>query len=301
MFDTPILSVAIGLVFCFAATALLLSTITELIASLLKLRSNTLLTGVKTMFNDPKFTGVALDIYNHALFHPTGDGTMSPRSRFWTYSGPSYVKAADFATAAIDVLQKVPGDMSQLKASIDGTPNAQLKQLLQGMASRANGDVEKLRNQLAAWFDSSMARVSGSYKRRAQLIGFITGLIVAVSLNIDAYGIATTLWRNPSLAKQLASDRTLASKDAKTDVGANWTALKEFPIGNTVFEKCVPPATPESLICGKAREISTYLGGLLTAIATIFGAPFWFDALQQLVQIRGSGPKPKVKTEKATP
>jgi hypothetical protein len=40
----------------------------------------------------------------------------------------------------------------------------------------------------------------------------------------------------------------------------------------------------------------TRIGGwLITAFATVFGAPFWFDALQQIVRLKGSGPSPAEK------
>jgi hypothetical protein len=32
-------------------------------------------------------------------------------------------------------------------------------------------------------------------------------------------------------------------------------------------------------------------GWILTILATLFGAPFWFDTLQRFVQIRGTGPE----------
>jgi len=34
------------------------------------------------------------------------------------------------------------------------------------------------------------------------------------------------------------------------------------------------------------------LGGLVTAAATLFGAPFWFDALEKLGRVKGTGPSP---------
>lgn len=40
-----------------------------------------------------------------------------------------------------------------------------------------------------------------------------------------------------------------------------------------------------------------FIGFLLTAIAMSMGAPFWFDLLNKLVNLRGSGVKPKNKTE----
>jgi hypothetical protein len=39
------------------------------------------------------------------------------------------------------------------------------------------------------------------------------------------------------------------------------------------------------------------LGWLITAVAALFGAPFWFDALQSIIRLKGAGPSPD---EKAT-
>ena len=35
------------------------------------------------------------------------------------------------------------------------------------------------------------------------------------------------------------------------------------------------------------------LGWLITALAVSLGAPFWFDLLNRLVKLRGTGTKPK--------
>jgi hypothetical protein len=37
------------------------------------------------------------------------------------------------------------------------------------------------------------------------------------------------------------------------------------------------------------------VGWLITAVATLFGAPFWFDALQQTIRLKGTGPSPVEK------
>lgn len=46
-----------------------------------------------------------------------------------------------------------------------------------------------------------------------------------------------------------------------------------------------------------AKGIETVAGWLITAVATLFGAPFWFDALQQVVRLKGSGPSPAEKLQ----
>jgi hypothetical protein len=40
---------------------------------------------------------------------------------------------------------------------------------------------------------------------------------------------------------------------------------------------------------------------LVTASTAVFGAPFWFDLLQRLVQIRGTGIKPAADRNKGKP
>ena len=41
------------------------------------------------------------------------------------------------------------------------------------------------------------------------------------------------------------------------------------------------------------REPASIVGWLLTASASLFGAPFWFDLLKMIVRLRGTGTKPE--------
>jgi len=292
MFDTPVINVAIGLVFCFAAVSLAASTVTEALASLVKLRANTLVTGIQAMLNDPKFNGLALQVYQHALVHPQGDGTMKSNSRWWTYGGPSYIRPENFATALVDVLQKTPGDMAQLKASIDALQDPQLKQLLQGIEARAAGSVEQVHQQVANWFDTAMDRVSGAYKRQAQLICFLVGLALAAMINVDATHVVGELWANPARAREVAvlAEAALAEKES---VKQTLAQMQQLPVGLGLMQPC----GQQQLACvaGKAIQGKMLLGWLITAVASVFGAPFWFDMLGKLVQLRGAGPKPGEK------
>jgi hypothetical protein len=299
MFDTPVINVAIGLVFCFAAVSLAASTVTEALASLVKLRANTLLTGIQAMLNDPKFSGLAQQVYQHALVHPRGDGSIQSNSRWWTYSGPSYIHAENFATALTDVLSSVPGRFEPLQAGIDAVGDAQLKLLLQGVHERANGDLALFQKQIAGWFDTSMDRVSGAYKRQAQLICFIAGLGLAASMNVDATHIVSTLWANPELARALAVKAQAAQAD-KDDVNKIMDKLQELPVGPERLGTCRAVTGAEDrwvkpLLCVGASGVTGYnlLGWFITAVASVFGAPFWFDMLGKLVRLRGAGPKPQ--------
>ena len=46
--------------------------------------------------------------------------------------------------------------------------------------------------------------------------------------------------------------------------------------------------------------IPKLLGWLLTAFAITLGAPFWFDMLKRVINIRGSGTKPPVTQDDGT-
>src|SRR5580700_6497041 len=79
MFNSAIIDVAIGMVLSFLAVSLAASAITEAISSFMKLREKTLLKGVQDLLNDQDFTGIARDLYNHALVTPLASGGQDVR------------------------------------------------------------------------------------------------------------------------------------------------------------------------------------------------------------------------------
>jgi hypothetical protein len=269
MLNSTTLEVAIGLVFCYASVALIVSSINEAIASVFKLRSKSLLEGVKSLLNDPKFNGLALNLYNHGLVSPHDQGNAANAQDLT--SKPSYIDPKHFAIALIDSIQTKTGDFVQLGADINAIPDPQIKQLLQGIYARASGKIENVHAELATWFDSGMDRLSGGYKRRSQLYCFIIALAIAALFNIDSFHLFTTLWQHPAIAAGISPPA------ASTDIP--WEMLMSLPVGWT-------DSSPQ--ING-----AQLAGWLVTASATLFGAPFWFDLLQKLVNLRGTGNKPE--------
>jgi hypothetical protein len=274
MLNSTVLEVAIGLVFCFASISLIASSINEAIASLFKLRGGSLLTGIKALLNDPHFTGLAQSIYNHALINPQGAGLAKKQSELT--SKPSYIPSKQFAIAFIEVLQAAPEKAQQLEHVLGSLKDQQLRPMLLGMYQRAAGDVEKMHTELAAWFDHGMERVAGGYKRRSQLMCFIIALVIAALFNVDSFRLFETLWMHPALTAQL----NLAQN---TDISGTITALKLLPVGWT--------QVPELGVPSKQAWVM-FAGWLVTASSALFGAPFWFDLLQKLARLRGSGKKP---------
>lgn len=272
MLGSTVLEVAIGLTFCYGTVALIVSTLQEALAALFRLRANTLLAGIKTMLNDPRFAGLARAVYAHPLVNPHTDGNA--RSEGALRSKPSYIEPAHFAIALVDSLWRVPGDFVQLRASIDALPDPQLRAALQGLYGRAH-DLQQFQAMLASWFDNAMARMSGAYKRRQLLISLLLSLLLAILFNIDSIHLFKTLWQQPALSAHL--QHAPAALDPAL-IGA----LSVLPIGWRDF--------PPQFDADFALQVA---GWMVTASTTLFGAPFWFDLMQRVVRMRNTGAKPE--------
>lgn len=273
--------VAIGLVFCYASISVISSSLYEAVASMFKLRARSLLDGVKALLNDPSFTGLARDVYQHALVNPRSSGTGEGTTARATI--PSYIDPRSFAIALIDAVQKAPEGFQHLRERIDALPDQQLRTMLQGLWNRADGKVENVEAALARWFDDGMNRVSGVYKRQAQLFTFVIALVIAGLFNVDSFHLFKTLWVHPGATASIGAGS--ATEGGKVALAALFT----LPVGWI--------EAPETAVAG----LMLFCGWLVTATSVLFGAPFWFDLLQRLVNLRGTGGKPPASTGENRP
>ena len=257
MFGSTVLEVVVGLTFCYASVALIVSTLQEALASALRLRANCLYSGIKNMLNDPGFSTLARALYEHALVNPHAEGAR-----------PAYIAPAHFAIALVDAIQSIPGNVEQLGRDIDALPDAKTRRALQSIYQRADGDMEKFQLAVAGWFDSAMERVSAAYKRRAMMISLALSLLLAVLFNIDSIHLFQSLWQHPALAAQLGAGPETLDQHALE-------ALWQLPIGWQQF----PPRFNTQFAISVA-------GWLLTASTALFGAPFWFNLMKHTMQLR---------------
>lgn len=273
MLGSTVLEVAIGLTFCFGTVALIVTTIQEALASIFRLRANTLLAGIKSMLNDPSFTQLAQAVYGHPLVNPHGDGAATDERDL--KSKPSYIEPAHFAIALVDTIaQNGPATYEALGSAIEQIPDPQVRRVLQGLYKRAAG-LEQFQALVASWFDNAMERVSGAYKRQQLLISFLISLLVAIFFNVDSIHLFRTLWQHPVLSAGINGAPGALDQ-------ATVQAFMALPIGWTSF----PPHLDNAFLLQVA-------GWLMTAATTLFGAPFWFDILQRAVQMRATGSKPE--------
>jgi len=268
MFSSTVLEVVIGLAFCYASLALTVTTLQEALSAVFRLRAGMLRACLQRMLHDPAFTGIARALYAHPLISTRTDLTDPHASQ---HPGPSYIEPANFAIALIDAIR---GGGAALDSAIAAVPDPQLRRTLNTLYLQTGGDVQRFQAALGGWFDSTMARLSGAYKRRQLLVSFLLALLLAILLNIDSIHLFQTLWRQPALAAGVHA--VPAALDAKLV-----NDLATLPIGWTSF----PPVLDGAF----ALQVT---GWLITASTTLFGAPFWFDILQRAINLRSTGAKP---------
>ena len=146
--------------------------------------------------------------------------------------------------------------------------------------------VADLRREIANWFDEGMNRVSGWYRRRAQLIIFVIGAVVAVSANASTVHVVRDLWEDDALRYALAQQAVAAAADAESSdtLQVPDDLLASFPLGWEGVSGW-----------GVGGWIAHLFGWLFTAVAVSLGAPFWFDLLSRVAKLRGTGARPSVR------
>jgi hypothetical protein len=231
MFNSVVLDVVTGLVFIYLLYSMLATIIQEIIASFFDFRAKILERAVFRMLEDEtKFNYRISSIFY--LFKKKGNGGAPNTASFGFYSHPlirflgdnkpnskpAYIDKETFSKVLIDLLRgdKVkPGDDIQklIQRALDnktvrwGKVSAQISEetlsYINSIWADAQGDVEKFKNYLENWFDATMERASGWYKKHTQFILFFVGIAIAVIFNVDTIKIVGKLEKDPKLREQI--------------------------------------------------------------------------------------------------
>ena len=62
---------------------------------------------------------------------------------------------------------------------------------------KAETDLSRVQENVETWFNDSMERVAGWYKRKTQTLTFALALVFTVALNVDSIMIKTTVRWDP--------------------------------------------------------------------------------------------------------
>lgn len=293
MFVTTAVDVAIGLILTYLLLGLIISALQEMVASLLKLRGRYLFKGLARMLSadgtiDLGANSLFFRVASHPMMQgmaPSVFGRLVPK---W-FHAPSYVSSDNFVRAVVDALlvnDSTASLFDQINQKIKQLPEGRARESLSSIARSAGGDIEKFKTQLTQWFDDAMDRVAGGYKRFTQAFTIIFGLLLAIVINVDSLKIGQALWQEPGTrAEVVAAAQAFGTQRAAQTIAGKTAAseLAQLPI---------PLGWPNLCALTKTDLERALLGWLITALAVSLGAPFWFDALQTFLNVRGTGPKP---------
>jgi hypothetical protein len=230
---------------------------------------------------------------------------------------PSYIPARSFSEAVIDlVLPDAAGltTMADIQLGVARMPDAlgTLKSSLLAMISNAGDDVGQFRTEIEHWYDDHMDRVSGWYKRHVAKITLVVGAILIVLLNINTITIGRTLYTESTVSAAVSTvaakgtdcsasqDRQACLDSLQAQLAAVATA--GLPVGWGTVRDCRAPRArcdwldQRGIFSERGSSVWQFLlvliGFLITVIAIVPGARFWFDLLGRLGSLRATGPKP---------
>ena len=323
MLNSSILDIAMGMVFLFVLVSLLCSAVNEMLAQVFRMRSKNLEAGLGNLLQSGEGNKLVDDLYKHPLINGLSKEGQKP-----SYIPPKNFTLAlmDIMTGNTG---KLPSDNKALietieKQSLFAKTEAGKSIIL--LLHEAGDDAEKARKNLEGWYNDAMDRVGGWYKQKTQIVIFAVALIVCTALNIDAIKISETLWRDIALRQalvEMASSADITSLMAQQPAEQKPPELPDNPVeADTAttradaIKEIEQSARTAGALIGQIRELHLpigwkkpddqwafagfgfmewlvkILGILITTFAGSLGAPFWFQLLNKIVDLRAAGKQP---------
>ena len=293
------LQVVIGLVFVLLLLSLLATTVMELLASVMALRGKNLEKALRNMLAYTDKDEKLLTAFKENSLYKQMGSKYGKSSR-----SPSYIKDETFQSILMDIILKGEG-VDKLEAKIEELPDEDLKNVLKQFLREADNNVDVFRVKVQGWYNNVMDRASGWYRRYTQKILVGVGFLIAVIFNADTLAIYERLESDPDTLQKvvnlaedfvdskdtlavnaIADPKFEASLDKLKGLVDNQIETVRSPLGlgwkNVVWEEV-----------GWWDAVTKAMGWIVTALAVSLGAPFWFDLLRKLVNIRSSGNKPE--------
>ena len=246
--------------------------------------------------------------------------------RFWgKHYSPSYLSSSSFRSILFNVILSGKGE-KDLQQCINELEDPDLQKVLNQFLQDANGNLDKFKERIEGWYNDVMDRASGWYKRYTQKILVFVGVVIAVVFNADTIAIYQRLESDPETLQQIVSiAESYANANEEFNPDARLMPISDSTVVDTVIQ--LDPITQEvdsSLVAfnQSLAEVRSYLqneinavkaplgmgwenfdyvnadwiewlykilGWTITALAISLGAPFWFDLLKKIVNIRAAG------------
>ncbi len=194
---TTIVGFAISMAFLFLMLSAACSAIQEIIANLMRWRAKTLEEGLTGLLRDENFRKA---VYKQPLIQ----GLYAPAKLRKDLQSPAYIPPQ---TLALAILATAKDEGLSLDGTKSSTTFAKAEKVLVSLL-RDCSTVEQQRKRLEDWFNDSMDRVSGWYKRKSHAWIWVFGIALAAMLNADAITLSKRFWTDQALREAVTAEAT---------------------------------------------------------------------------------------------
>lgn len=299
MFGSTVLEVGTALLFIFLTLSIVVSALNELVARIVGSRARFLREAVANMVSEGP-DGVGLKrFYDHPVVRSLGR-----RRRRGGHTAPSYLPKRVFSRVLVDLLAEdglaTSPSADEIRAAARSLGGPQLEGAVAAIVRDTGADLLALRGELEQWFDDVMDRVGGWYARWSRQVGTVIALGLVVALNADAIELTNRLYTDADLrARAVAAAEHVVAQSAPpppVDPSPDSTPTTADPPSQLIVSSArsldVVLGWNDHAPVGPMGWLTKVLGLLLTAAATVMGAPFWFDLLGRIVRLRVTGMRP---------
>ena len=321
-----LLEIIVALIFIYLTSSLIISELQEQLAALLEFRAKNLKQAleiflgkktIKSLYNNDSLLSSFNQYTNPRTGNSAGPSYVEPK--VLAASLISLVNSklldnekllkADFLGK--DLVEEKTGIFKKLASISDFSKIDKLAidRLIEiGYSTKLKYDnptLEDFVDEIANTFTQIMERTSGVYKRNAKGVSFAFGFLAAALLNIDSFYVIEQLSKNPNLrqginqvATEVFQTNESCFKDAQDDPTKVAKCTDKLQVSVKNLEKINQPLplgwNEKGWFNGEQIKeqnglLQAIFGWLMTGVAVAMGAPFWFDILGKLINVRNTG------------
>ncbi|NDJ84453.1 MAG: hypothetical protein GYB66_01075 [Chloroflexi bacterium] len=304
MFGSIALDVAIGLIFVFFVMSSITSTAYSLISNIRNTRGKLLAESLKLLLDG--------GIYEQVMHHPLIRRANLKAKRLGMQFGiqldydekPPYIDPETFSKVLADLMVKAKSTTDPTKVLL-GDLDESLRPLFENLNPLNNESVEELVDDIRDWYNNAMNSLTKIFKEYTRMWLLSIATVATIFFNVNALVIAEALWQGPTLRdavveaadqrvsqENIGADEAGEARDNPVAIFQDDLAALSLPVGWTEQELDNIGLGSLAQIDAPEREtpnLFVYIvGWILTISAASFGAPFWFDLLNKLVNLRAA-------------
>jgi hypothetical protein len=186
---------------------------------------------------------------------------------------------SDSAAIALELVRVFVNNVWEryLADIINQIPDEKLRTALATLLQQTEGNLESFKKAIETWFNDTMDRVSGWYKRHTQWVQLILGIALTFALNLDSVSVVKALSEDNSglLKTVVAKAEKFVEQTSSSSAPSPGISPQPSPTP-TSSQGAAPSATPASNISNSAETLGhlrAELSALLLPIGWTSGPP----------------------------